>query len=194
MTNLFPISRKISPNPSIVELVIHPQTNVFRITRLLLRLCNNRYPLPEVICVEKKVIVLRILQIMKHWPNCDSIEKQKFWYTSKLFQSRFTDEKTYWENHFWTRWSTYSLRKNNSFVAVWTSSMIDGLGVADPFHVLYSHLIYHFWTFFYGRYIRTNINKTIIKHLNDIKTRITEEIQSIENKKNSTHTHCFPSK
>ena len=58
--------------------------------------------------------------------------------------------------------------------------MINGLGETDSFHELHSHLIDRFWTFFYGEYIRTNINKTRIKDLNDLKTRITQEIQSIE--------------
>ena len=46
-TNLFPISRKVSSNPSIIELVMHPRTNGFRITRLLRHRCNNRYLLPK---------------------------------------------------------------------------------------------------------------------------------------------------
>ena len=46
-TNLFPISRKVSPNPTMIELVLHPRTNDSRITRLLHHLCNNRYLLPK---------------------------------------------------------------------------------------------------------------------------------------------------
>ena len=58
--------------------------------------------------------------------------------------------------------------------------MIKGLGEVDSFHVLHAHLIYRFWTFFYEGYIRPIIIKTRIKDLNDLKTRITQEIQSIE--------------
>ena len=46
-SNLFSISRTTFSNPAIVELVIHPQTNDFRIARLLLHLCNNRCALPK---------------------------------------------------------------------------------------------------------------------------------------------------
>ena len=49
-SNLFSISRTIFPNPVIVELVIHPQTNNFRIARVLLHLRNNR-------CVLSKLLV-----------------------------------------------------------------------------------------------------------------------------------------
>ena len=100
-------------------------------------------------------------------------------YTSKSFRSRFTEEKTYWKNHFWTRCNTCSLRKNNLFVAVWTSSIVDGLGEKDPFHELHGRLIYRFWTFSYEGYIETNVHKTRLKDLNDFKSRITQ-VQSIE--------------
>ena len=40
-SDLFPISIKTSSNLSIPELVIYPRTIHFRITRLLLHLCNN---------------------------------------------------------------------------------------------------------------------------------------------------------
>ena len=46
-TNLFPISRKTSSNPSTIEFVIHLRRNCFRITRLSLHLCNNWSSLPE---------------------------------------------------------------------------------------------------------------------------------------------------
>ena len=37
------------------------------------------------------------------------------------------------------------------FVHDWmTSSVIGGLGVADPFHGLHGHPIYLLWTFFHG--------------------------------------------
>jgi hypothetical protein len=81
------------------------------------------------------------------------------------------------------------LISQSQFVRGWmTSSMIDGLGEVDPFHGLHSHLIYRRWTFYYLEYIRTNIYKTRIKHLNDLKTRINQQIQSIEKK---TSVQCF---
>ena len=58
--------------------------------------------------------------------------------------------------------------------------MFDELGGANPFPELHGHLICRFWTFFYGGHVRTNINKTKVKDLNDLKTRITQEIQSFE--------------
>ena len=63
--------------------------------------------------------------------------------------------------------------------------MLDEFEEADPFHGLHAHQIYGFSTFFYGGYIRTNISKTRIKDLNDLKTRITQEIQST--KKETVH-------
>ena len=67
--------------------------------------------------------------------------------------------------------------------AVRKSSMIDRLREADPFHGLHIHLIYHFRTIFLWECIKTNINKTRIKDLNDLKTPIIQEIQLIEKKK-----------
>ena len=58
--------------------------------------------------------------------------------------------------------------------------MINGLGKVNPFHVLYDHLIYRSWTVSHGKCIRTNINKTRIKYLSDLKTQINQDIQSIE--------------
>ena len=58
--------------------------------------------------------------------------------------------------------------------------MTDGLVEMHPFHVLHGHLIYRLWTFFHGEHIRTNIYKTSIKDMDNLKIRITQEIQSIE--------------
>ena len=45
--SLFPIPIKASSNPSIIALVIHPRRVYFRVTRLLLYLCNDWCPLSE---------------------------------------------------------------------------------------------------------------------------------------------------
>ena len=60
--------------------------------------------------------------------------------------------------------------------------MINRFRELNPFHVLHDHLIYRFGTFFYEKHIGTNIYKARIKDLNDLKTRITEEIQGLERK------------
>ena len=179
---LFPISRKIPFNPSIFEHVIHSRTICFRITRLLLHLCNNRSLLSKVVQIINWLF-FDLFEFFELWNiNETGIQytKQKAWYATKLFLSRLTDEETYWKNHFWARWSPCSLCERNSSATEWTRSMIDELRETGPFHVLHGRLIYCFWIIFCGEYIRTNINKTRINDLNELKIRIIEGIQLIE--------------
>ena len=136
----------------------------------------------RVICVENKLIVLQTFPTMKDWSNCESVPKQKSWYASKHFLSRFTDEKIYWKNYFFSKME-HLLTSQKQFVRDCTDKFNDRWVGRDRCISWASRsldLTYCFWSFFHGGYIKKVTRKTRIKEPNDLKTRITQEIQSIE--------------
>ena len=114
---------------------------------------------PSVICVENKLIVLQTLPTTKDWSNCESVPKQKSWYTSKHFLSHFTDEKIYWKNYFFSKME-HLLTSQKQFVRDCTDKFNDrwvGRGRCISWASRSFNLTCCFWIFFHGGYIRKKL-------------------------------------